>query len=247
MKHASHWAQGLAILTVFLRYSNWSEAFHSDSVLCNLKKKFIYRTEVNLDNHVRVPKLDPRMESPDKLVEDYASNLSTTTISKSMPLWDVHLLNVQTSEAQSTCIIRVHHSLGDGISLMSLLLSCTRKASDAEALPSIPTIKRSNPRNNSGGFWQFLLKLWCLALLYWNTIVDIVMSLGTIFFLEDTKTPLKATLPLGTPRKRFVHKTISLDDVKLVKNAMGTVSNKTLPTLATYHIHYLHIFVFIDN
>lgn len=205
------------------------------------------RTEVNLDNHVRVPKLDPRMESPDKLVEDYASNLSTTTISKSMPLWDVHLLNVQTSEAQSTCIIRVHHSLGDGISLMSLLLSCTRKASDAEALPSIPTIKRGNPSNNSGGFWQFLLKLWCLALLYWNTIVDIVMSLGTIFFLEDTKTPLKATLPLGTPRKRFVHKTISLDDVKLVKNAMGTVSNKTLPTLATYHIHYLHVFVFIDN
>ncbi|XP_057987446.1 wax ester synthase/diacylglycerol acyltransferase 4-like isoform X2 [Hevea brasiliensis] len=187
------------------------------------------KIEVNLDNHVRVPVLDPNMESPDKFVEDYASNLSKTTISKSIPLWDVHLLNVKTSEAESTVIFRIHHSLGDGISLMSLLLSCSRKASDPEALPNIPTIKRRNPsypgRLTS---WQFLLKLWWLVLLCWNTIVDVLILLGTIFFLEDTKTPLKGTLPLGLAQRRFVHRTISLDDVKLVKNAMGTTINDVM-------------------
>ncbi|XP_057997539.1 wax ester synthase/diacylglycerol acyltransferase 8-like isoform X2 [Hevea brasiliensis] len=187
------------------------------------------KTEVNLDNHVRVPVLDPNMESPDKFVEDYASNLSKTTITKSIPLWDVHLLNVKTSEAESTVIFRIHHSLGDGISLMSLLLSCSRKASDPEALPTIPTIKRRNP-SNSGGLtsWQFLLKLWWLVLLCWNTIVDVLILLGTIFFLEDTKTPLKGTLPLGLAQRRFVHRTIILDDVKLVKNAMGTTINDVM-------------------
>ncbi|KAF2297068.1 hypothetical protein GH714_016280 [Hevea brasiliensis] len=119
------------------------------------------------------------MESPDKFVEDYTSNLSKTTISKSIPLWDVHLLNVKTSEAESTVIFRIHHSLGDGISLMSLLLSCSRKASDPEALPNIPTIKRRNPsypgRLTSG---KFLLKLWWLVLLCWNTIVDVLILLG---------------------------------------------------------------------
>ncbi|XP_057994344.1 wax ester synthase/diacylglycerol acyltransferase 8-like [Hevea brasiliensis] len=65
------------------------------------------RTELNIDNHVIVPKLDPNMDCPDKFVEDYASNLSNTTISRSMPMWDVHILNVKTSEAESTSILRV--------------------------------------------------------------------------------------------------------------------------------------------
>ncbi|XP_057986513.1 wax ester synthase/diacylglycerol acyltransferase 11-like [Hevea brasiliensis] len=187
------------------------------------------RTEVNLDNHVKVPVLDPNMEFPDKFVEDYASNLSKTTISMSMPLWDVHLLNVKTSEAESTGIIRIHHSLGDGISLMSLLLSCTRKASDPEALPTIPSVRRRNPSNYGGlTYWQFLLKLWCWVLLCWNTTVDALISMGTFFFLEDTKTPLKGALPLGPTPRRFVHRTISLDDVKLVKNAMGTTINDVI-------------------
>ncbi|XP_021635181.2 wax ester synthase/diacylglycerol acyltransferase 11 isoform X2 [Hevea brasiliensis] len=185
------------------------------------------RTEVNLDNHVRFPVLDPKMESPDKFVEDYASNLTKTPISKSIPLWDVHLLNVKTSEAESTGLFRIHHSLGDGISLMSLILSCTRKVSDPEACPTIPTIKRRNP-SNSGGFWEFLLKLWWLVLLCWNTIVDGLIFLGTIFFLEDTKTPLRGSLPLEATQRRFVHRTISLNDVKFLKNVMGTTINDVM-------------------
>ncbi|XP_057987448.1 wax ester synthase/diacylglycerol acyltransferase 11-like [Hevea brasiliensis] len=194
------------------------------------------RTQVNIDNHVIVPMLDPsmEMESPDKFVEDYASNLSKTAINKSIPLWDVHLLNFKTSEAESTIILRVHHSLCDGISLMSMLLSCARKVSKAEEPPTIPTIKKRNPKNvNSGGFWQFFLKLWWLMLLCWNTIIDVAMFMATVFFLEDTKTPLKGPgFRFGfesTPGpRRFVHSTISLDDVKLVKNAMDATINDVM-------------------
>ncbi|KAF2290466.1 hypothetical protein GH714_013472 [Hevea brasiliensis] len=47
-------------------------------------------------------------------------------------------------------------------------------------------------------------------------------DMATILFLEDTKTPLKGASPVGSTARRFVHRTISLDDVKLVKNAMGS-------------------------
>lgn len=186
------------------------------------------RTEVNLDNHLIIPTFDPSMESPDKYVEDYAANLSTTIINKSIPLWDVHILNLETSEAKSTVIIRVHHSLGDGTSLMALLLSCSRKVSNPEELPTIPTRKTRNPMFNTCRLWQFFLKLWLSMLVCWNTIVDVVMFMATVFFLDDTKTPLKSP-EIGivyTPsRRRFFHTTISLDDVKLVKNAMDAVSH----------------------
>nr|GFC15830.1 O-acyltransferase WSD1-like [Tanacetum cinerariifolium] len=93
---------------------------------------------VNIDDHVIIAKLDPNMESPDKFIEDYISNLSISPMKNMKPLWDLHILDVKTQETEGTCIFRFHHSLGDGISLMNLLLSCTRKVSDPEALPTLP-------------------------------------------------------------------------------------------------------------
>ncbi|XP_050211667.1 wax ester synthase/diacylglycerol acyltransferase 4-like isoform X3 [Mercurialis annua] len=190
------------------------------------------KTEVNIDNHVIIPRLDPNMDSPDKFVEDYVSNLSKTTISMSIPLWDFHVLEVKTSEAEATAVLRVHHSIGDGISLMSLLLSCSRQVSDPESLPTIPTARKSNrsKKNNESllGFLRFLLiKLGLLVLLCWNTGVDVVMFVLTFFFLNDTENPLKAQ-KLGPSARRFVHTTLSFDDVKLVKNAMAVTVNDVL-------------------
>ncbi|KAF2290479.1 hypothetical protein GH714_013580 [Hevea brasiliensis] len=148
-------------------------------------------------------------------------------VCRSMPMWDIHILKVKTSEAESTSILRVHHSIGDGTSLMSLLLSCTRKVSNPTELPTLPTLKKRNP-NDSAGFWHLLLKLWMLVLLCWNTVVDVVIFLATILFLEDTKTPLKGASPVGSTARRFVHRTISLDDVKLVKNTLGATINDVM-------------------
>ncbi|KAL9437627.1 hypothetical protein AB3S75_023488 [Citrus x aurantiifolia] len=114
-------------------------------------------TKVNLDDHVIVPNLEPKLiDSPDKFVEDYTSSLSQTGIKMSMPMWDLHLLNIKTSDAESVAVLRVHHSLG------------------------------------------------------------------------DTKTPLKGELGNGCLPRRFVHRSVSLDDVKLVKNAMNTTINDVM-------------------
>ncbi|KAK0577804.1 hypothetical protein LWI29_000387 [Acer saccharum] len=43
----------------------------------------------------------------------------------STPMWDLHLLNLKTSNAETVAVLCVHHSLGDGTSLMSLFLAST--------------------------------------------------------------------------------------------------------------------------
>ncbi|XP_044512232.1 wax ester synthase/diacylglycerol acyltransferase 6-like [Mangifera indica] len=187
-------------------------------------------TEVNLDNHVVVPKLDPNsIELSDKFVEDYISNLSKNGIKMSIPMWDIHLLNVKTSDAESVAVLRVHHSLGDGTSLMSLFLACTRKVSNPEEPPTIPMVNKANSKKSSRGLWGKLIKLWLALLLFWNTLVDVVMFLATTLMLvKDTETPLKGPLGVGTTPRRFVHRSVSLDDIMLIKNTMRTTINDVM-------------------
>uniref|UniRef100_A0A7N0T4J1 diacylglycerol O-acyltransferase n=1 Tax=Kalanchoe fedtschenkoi TaxID=63787 RepID=A0A7N0T4J1_KALFE len=180
------------------------------------------RTQVDLSNHVRIPKIDVNMNiSPDKIVEDYVSNLTKTSLDMSKPLWDLHLLNIKTSQAEATGVFRIHHSMGDGTSLMSLLLACTRQMANPQALPTIPTALKDRKCRQLGFGGCF----WNLQKMLWNTLVDIVMFMCTALFLKDTTTPL--TGPPGvefTPR-RFVHRTVSLEDMKLIKNHLNATIN----------------------
>ena len=189
------------------------------------------RTKVDLDKHVISPEADLSnyKECPDKYVEDYIYNLTKTSVDKSRPLWDLHLLNVKTSEAESVGIFRIHHSIGDGISLMSLLLACTRQTSDPEALPTLPTKKLDTNKSffgfsNRGFFLGLIFGIWWLLKLFWNTFLDVVMFIGTgLLLVKDTKTPMKG--PPGSEKnpRRIVYRIVSLDDMKLVKNAMNAV------------------------
>lgn len=180
-------------------------------------------TEVNLDDHVIVPGLDRDMDSPDRFVEDYISYITKTPLDPSRPLWELHLLNVRTSDAEAVGVFRIHHSMGDGASLMSLLIACTRKSSDPEALPTVPVQKRAGSERSSGGFWWFLLAIWAAIKLIRNTLVDVVLFFATFLFVKDTETPIKGNPEVGKTTKRFVHRTISLDDIKLVKNELNMV------------------------
>ncbi|KAL5571420.1 hypothetical protein UlMin_021017 [Ulmus minor] len=192
------------------------------------------RTEVDLEKHVIVPDIDSKNNmknlSPDEVIENYIYNLTKTSLDKSKPLWDLHLLNIKTTEAESVGIFRVHHSLGDGTSLMSLLLACTRQTSNPQALPTLPTVKKVTQISNKGSFIRKFSKqffgFWSILRLFWNTFIDVLFFLATMVFLRDTQTPVRA--PPGcfeyTPR-RIVFRIVSLDDIKLVKNAMNSTIN----------------------
>ncbi|XP_009630816.1 wax ester synthase/diacylglycerol acyltransferase 11-like [Nicotiana tomentosiformis] len=188
------------------------------------------RTMVDLDKHIVVPQVDEQnlQGSPDKFVENYIQNLSKTTLDKSKPLWDLHLLNVKTSDAEAVAVFRIHHSLGDGTSLISLLLACTRQTAHPDKIPTIPGNKKM-PINSSEyttkGLWQYFAKVWSFMRLFWNTIVDVLMFMATTMFLKDTSTPIKGKPGSEFNPRRFVYRTVSLDDLKLVKNALNMTIN----------------------
>ncbi|KAI3681864.1 hypothetical protein L6452_36669 [Arctium lappa] len=193
-------------------------------------------TTVNLDNHIIIPTIPQTLNSssPDQFLNDYIYNLTKTSIDPSKPMWDLHLLNLKTSDAAAVGIFRIHHSLGDGTSLMSLLLACTRQISNPDAVPTIPVTGKgsgwfsycnTSSVGGGGGWWRSLMVVWMGLMVVWNTVVDVVGFMATAVFLKDTESPVKA--PAGaefTPR-RFVYRTVSLDDMKIIKNAMNLTIN----------------------
>ncbi|KAK6804667.1 hypothetical protein RDI58_002451 [Solanum bulbocastanum] len=193
-------------------------------------------TTVNIDDHAIVPQLDVNNNmDTDELVEQYISNLSTTNIDISKPLWDIHILNVKTSHAEATSIFRFHHSLGDGIALMSLLLSCFRKTSDPTSLPTLAVSKNKSNSNNSKNIrsliWQYIVKLWLFIRLLFNTVVDVLLFIATALFLKDSQSPF--TVAKGFNNKhstgqRFIYRTVSLDDIKFIKNATNATINDVI-------------------
>ncbi|CAA7051674.1 unnamed protein product [Microthlaspi erraticum] len=190
------------------------------------------KTKVNVEDHVYAPEIDPQETNEDgqAFVDDYISGLTMIPLDRSRPMWDIHILNVKTSDAEAVGVVRCHHSLGDGVSLMSLLVACTRKTSDPEAFPTIPTIKRREPYHlrNEGNFLRSMFVIHSYVILIWNTIVDFIQRLACGLFLKDTEIPLRQGDHIKNNLDRFYHRTVSLDDIRLIKNAMNMTINDVL-------------------
>ncbi|ESQ45618.1 hypothetical protein EUTSA_v10010299mg [Eutrema salsugineum] len=195
------------------------------------------RTNVSANDHVIVPDIQTQNiedANADAFLESYVSDLTLVPLDTSKPLWELHLLDLKTSDAENVAVLKFHHSLGDGMSLMALVLACMRKTSNPEELPTLPYQNRSSSRSSrltagSRGNFRFLwliLVLWSAIMLVWNTVCDALEFIATAIFLKDTETPIKGDFRLSK-RKRMslVHRTVSLDDIKLIKNTMKMTVN----------------------
>uniref|UniRef100_A0ACD5TDV7 Uncharacterized protein n=1 Tax=Avena sativa TaxID=4498 RepID=A0ACD5TDV7_AVESA len=212
-----------------VRHPRFSSVQVTDDVRKNAKPRWV-RTMVNLDDHMVFPLLDPAATSadPDRAIEDYVSALSTLPMDHSRPLWEFHVLDIPTFEAAATIVLRMHHSLGDGVSLMSLLMACTRSVSDPARLPAVQSQSSPPSGTDDGGVRALAAWVWSVVVLAWNTVVDMARFVATSWFLRDTCTPFMGAEGVEFRRKRFLNCTVSLDDVKFVKNAMNCTVNDVL-------------------
>nr|BAJ93623.1 predicted protein [Hordeum vulgare subsp. vulgare] len=198
------------------------------------------QTAVNVDDHIVVPRLDPDAvaSDPEKAVEDYVASLSLLPMDRRRPLWEFHVLDFPASEAASTVVLRLHHSIGDGTSITTLLMASSRSTADPARVPAMPpppkrtgAIYQREPRPalSSGDYLALLTWFWSHVVLAWNTLVDVTMIVATILFLSDPHTLFtRADGHDSRSRKRFVHRTLSFDDVKLIKTAMNCTINDVL-------------------
>ncbi|XP_010428073.1 PREDICTED: O-acyltransferase WSD1-like [Camelina sativa] len=182
-------------------------------------------TKVIVEEHIIVPDIDPNIENPDEFLEDYTSKMALSPMDMSKPLWEFHLLKLKTSHAESVVVARFHHSLGDGMSLMSLLLACTRKTCDPEALPTFVAPKKNKAKNVC---FALVAWLWFIVRFMFHTCVEVIKSMVFICCARDTSAHIMGKPGATLGNNKFIHQIISLDDVKMVKNAMNMTINDVL-------------------
>ncbi|XP_041997847.1 wax ester synthase/diacylglycerol acyltransferase 3-like isoform X2 [Salvia splendens] len=197
------------------------------SILVTSRGRYTWRrTAVDIDKHLFVPDVSAARESPDEFVSEYASRLSEIPLdAAAKPLWEIHILNVKASDAEAVVLMKIHHSLGDGVSLIALTHACSRKLDDPAALPVLPPPSKKLREEGGGGGRGMFKFLWMVILILFYTLVDVAEFVATLLFLRDVQTPVRAGRGVRLCRKRFVHRIVSLDDVKFIKNAMNVSIN----------------------
>ncbi len=176
------------------------------------------------------------------------SDLASTPLDFSKPLWQFHVIEGYTGGDLLFC--RLHHSIADGIALMQVLLSMCDE--DADAPWPEPTIERRRRRRGIGSFFHPAFS----AIKTSRKAVGTVASSGIDMFMHpiatigktkdavgfsanfsarlgrltilpsDPKSVFKGSL--GVTKVAAWSEPIPLDEVKMVGTAMGGTINDTL-------------------
>ncbi|XP_010270343.1 PREDICTED: O-acyltransferase WSD1-like isoform X2 [Nelumbo nucifera] len=190
------------------------------------------RTEVEIDRHVLVPELGGEFdaegspEDDEEIVNRYLADLAVSSpLGTDKPLWEFHLLR-----AQKCCVLRIHHALGDGISLMSLFLSCCRRADRPDEVPSISITASSSNSNSSKAKENKLSRssrggcgrlLWKGVLVVWFTIVFVVKFILRSLWVKDEKSAITGGAGVELWPRKLATAKFKLDDMKAVKKAVA--------------------------
>eukprot|EP01018_Ginkgo_biloba_P030946 Gb_17371 [translate_table: standard] len=196
------------------------------------------RTEVDIEKHMIVPNLSPAETERKSFVEDYTASLAIAPpLDPSRPLWQIHVLNCISAEAQASVVFKIHHCIGDCVSLMSLLLDCTRKVTEPESSPTIPRMKR--PGKNRFSRWS-AQGIWNLMFVVWCTIADLLHALATFLWMKDSKV-LRGPPGVIHHPKRLAHVIVDLKDIGIVRKAVkGTVNDVVTAMLSAGFVRYLN-------
>ncbi|KAH6833896.1 hypothetical protein C2S53_005337 [Perilla frutescens var. hirtella] len=192
-------------------------------------KKHWKKVEVKLEEHLNYP-IFPKEKSPEfyeDCLSDYLSKIALDEFPQSRPLWEIHIIKYPTKNAAGNVVFRLHHSLGDGFSLMGALLSCLQRADD----PQIPlTLPSMIPTGHMlGTNHSFCQKFFRIVSGLVNTVTDFGWSLLKSSVLEDHKSPVRS----GEDGVEFRPITIttltfSLDQIKQVKASLHVSINDVI-------------------
>ena len=105
--------------------------------------QWVFDEAFDIDRHVVPVKLERhRGQSPRAALQSLCGTLATTALDHNHPLWQFHL--VEHYEGGSAIIARIHHCIGDGIALISVMMSITDGGADP------PRRRRRKPVEDEG-------------------------------------------------------------------------------------------------
>ena len=105
------------------------DRFRQKAVQEAMGAQWVFDADFDIERHV-VPATLPRRkgQSAREVLQLLCGELATTPFDHAHPLWQFHL--VQHYEGGSAVIVRMHHCIGDGIALVSVVMSIADGGSD---------------------------------------------------------------------------------------------------------------------
>ncbi|WOG98375.1 hypothetical protein DCAR_0417716 [Daucus carota subsp. sativus] len=188
--------------------------------------------QVQVEDHVKTPEFPPG-ESPevyDKCFEEYMSDLAMDPLPQTRPLWEVHVIKNETSNAAGTVILKLHHALGDGYTLIGLLISTFKKADDPSLPLTFPSLRSSSKLNgNSSSIFRVVPRIL-------QGIINTITDFGTsILKKEDDRSPIRSAnegVEIGPRNTTTI--TFSLDTIKQIKSRLNVTVNDVITGIILY-------------
>ena len=203
-------------------------------------------TDFDLDWHIRLTALPGK--GGKRELERLTSQLASTPLDKSKPLWQFHL--VERYNGGSALISRIHHCYADGIALVQVLLSLTEMGEDDKRKKSLarrwlkkeehaPVAKRVGAIDRYMQLGNKMLEKGMdfyrdpsLAAVLASEGVDIAKEIGLALSLsDDPDTVLKGRL--GVSKRVAWAEPLALEEVKSVSRALRCTVNDILLASAT--------------
>lgn len=194
--------------------------------------------EVNVDNHVIIvpeeedfgkeicggEESEEERENDIYISEYVAALASSPPMRREIPLWEMHVL----PRRRRCFVLRFHHALGDGISLLALILASCERAGK----PGIPiTYSRGGGEGKRRAEFSLETSITGIAAGTWRTVkkawYTLLYSVDTSIKLIRPREDMMAIAGLVgvdlLPRK-LATLALCLDDMKAVKNKLNAVS-----------------------
>ena len=202
----------------------------------------------DLDWHVRLSGLPgrPGKSSEKRALERFVSNLASSPLDPTKPLWQFHL--VERYQGGSALVARIHHCYADGIALVQVLLSLTdtsREPKPSARLDKAWLKHEAAPVARRVGAMQRYMKLGgkaleqgmammqdpSLATLLAKEGGDIAKELVHALALPDDP-PSMLRGKLGVSKRVAWAEPLDLEEVKAVGRACGSTVNDVLMAAA---------------
>ena len=108
-----------------LKYDRFRQKVVQDAMGAN----WVFDESFDIARHVQAEKLErKRGETERSALQRRAGELANTPLDPGHPLWQFHL--IEKYEGGSALLARIHHCIGDGISLISVMMSITDGGND---------------------------------------------------------------------------------------------------------------------
>ncbi|XP_019432114.1 PREDICTED: O-acyltransferase WSD1-like [Lupinus angustifolius] len=206
-----------------------STRFSSIMIMDNKGKKHWKQVDVSVKEHIKIPifPTSKQLKCYDELFNEYITKISTEQLPQHKPLWEMHIIKYPTTNAKGTFIFKLHHSLGDGYTFMTTLLSCVQRADNPSVPITFPSSQGSvKSTMNSKNMLQKLPETFSLvksAFEFWKG------ALNGSLTAKDGHTAIRSGHEdVGFRPINVTNVSLSLDNIKEVKNKLRVSVNDAL-------------------